>query len=315
MTEEQVPWSMRWIVDENRRDTGFAMQRRHLEDEYKVMHAEMAATHRFIGFTHYGPFPLLHVAYNGNPRGLTPRNGWQLPEVEICEAWAHCFRDPDSYLPPDKPRMLIGGSDFVNENGTWQAAHRDGRPAKKWDLIYSCLPNWLNLVQKNWDLAQLCVLRLADAGLRVLVVGRASMPGRVDHPRIDYAPQLPWAQFLRATASSRVALLPNWWDASPRVLTEALTLDVPVVVNRQILGGWKYVAEETGVFFDDESDVVEAFFSVLEAPVAPRDWFLASGYGKDATARRLAAELRALDGPPRDDLTYALPTSTRPAGK
>jgi hypothetical protein len=313
MPEDTNPWPLRWIVDRRGRDTGFAMLRRSLKATEQASFEKMAAGHRLIGFTHYGPFPLYSEAYDNRARGRPAEEGWQRPEVRACEAWAHCFRDPGRYLPPGPPRMFISGSDFVNEETAWQAGCPGGRPGKRWDLVYSCLPTWLNELQKNWDLGRACVLRLASAGLRIAVAGRAGVPGLPPHPNIDYLPQLPWETFMQVTASCRVAFLPNWWDASPCVITQALAVDVPVLVNRRILGGWKYVAAQTGAFFDDESDVVEAFFSILDGDLHPRDWLREAGYGLGASARRLAAELRALGGPGSvDDLTFALPTSELP---
>ena len=101
-------------------------------------------------------------------------------------------------------------------------------------------------------------------------------------------------------------------DASPRALTEAIALDVPVLVNRQILGGWKYVEPETGRFFDDDDDVVSAFFDCLASSFQPRQWLLDHGYGQDGAARRLAAELQTLVGRSEKQLNYALPTSQPP---
>jgi glycosyltransferase involved in cell wall biosynthesis len=313
MPEDSLPWALRWIVDSSRRDTGFAMLRRGIQRRDRATFDKMAADHRMIGFTHYGPFPLYHEAYGRHMRGKGRQEAWERPEVKACEAWAHCFRDPDHYLPPGMPRMLVSGSDFINDTAAIGAAWADGRPAKRWDLVYSCLPTWLNDLQKNWDLARSCIVRLAEAGARVVVAGRSGVPGAPLHPNIDYLPQLPWREFMRVTASARVAFLPNCWDASPWVLSEALALDVPVLVNRQILGGWKYVAPETGVFFDDETDVVDAFFALLGIPVHPHDWLLANGYGQERAARRLAAELRALGGDSRAaELSYAVPTSSPP---
>ncbi|HTZ30350.1 MAG TPA: hypothetical protein VMC83_40530 [Streptosporangiaceae bacterium] len=312
MPDEGIPWPLRWIVDERGRDTGFAMLRRGIEAGQRRQFDTVAADHRLVGFTHYGPFPLYHEAYDGR-LGRNPRAGWERAEVKACVSWAHCFRDPDHYLPPGISRMMISGSDFVDENAVWQMALDGGRPLKRWDLVYCCLPTWLNELQKNWDLARSCVVRLADAGARVAVVGRISMPGLPDHPNIDYLPQLPWRALIRVTAAASIAFVPSWWDASPRVITEALAIDVPVLVNRQILGGWKYVTPETGAFFGDDADVVESFFAVLDAECHPRDWLLANGYGKDEAARRFAAELRALGEPECGEPTYALPTSDRPA--
>ena len=54
---------------------------------------------------------------------------------------------------------------------------------------------------------------------------------------------------------SKFIFLPNEKDASPMVLTEALASDVPTLLNKNILGGWKYINNETGEFFNDENDL------------------------------------------------------------
>jgi hypothetical protein len=75
----------------------------------------------------------------------------------------------------------------------------------------------------------------------------------------------------------RVLFAPNVHDASPRVLAEAMCLDVPILVNRHILGGWKYVNNNTGAFFGSEDDVVDAFKGILAAQeqgqLRPREWY------------------------------------------
>ena len=75
----------------------------------------------------------------------------------------------------------------------------------------------------------------------------------------------------------RILFAPNLHDASPRVLAEALCLDVPILVNRHILGGWKYVTNATGAFFGGEHDVVDAVRVLLSerrrAELQPRRWF------------------------------------------
>ena len=61
------------------------------------------------------------------------------------------------------------------------------------------------------------------------------------------------------------------------MLAEALCLNVPIVVNSRIIGGWKYVNEYTGEFFDDTTNVVAAFKRLFsperQAELFPRDWF------------------------------------------
>lgn len=81
----------------------------------------------------------------------------------------------------------------------------------------------------------------------------------------------------QCNVACRVLFAPNVHDASPRVLAEALSLDVPILVNRHIVGGWKYVNSETGAFFDSADNVVPAFTDIMGCLQAgqlhPRDWF------------------------------------------
>jgi glycosyltransferase involved in cell wall biosynthesis len=49
--------------------------------------------------------------------------------------------------------------------------------------------------------------------------------------------------------SCKFVLLPNTADASPRLLTEPIIRGVPIVVNENIYGGWKYVSDGNGSLF------------------------------------------------------------------
>ena len=58
---------------------------------------------------------------------------------------------------------------------------------------------------------------------------------------------------------------------------EALCLDLPIVVNKHIVGGWKYVNQYTGKFFSDASDVVGVYRTLRSAhqtaELFPREWY------------------------------------------
>ncbi len=114
-----------------------------------------------------------------------------------------------------------------------------------------------------------------------------------DVPGVETRGELPWDQLMACLAQSRVAFFPNVLDASPVFLTEALCLDVPIVVNQRILGGWKYVRLETGRFFTGADDVAGAVTACLTERFAPRAWFRAH-HGPGHAAGRLAAFLDAV---------------------
>ena len=56
-----------------------------------------------------------------------------------------------------------------------------------------------------------------------------------------------------------------------------MCLDVPILVNEHIIGGWKYVNEDTGAFFDSVDNVVEAYKGIMArqqtGELHPRQWF------------------------------------------
>jgi hypothetical protein len=65
----QLPWPLRYFVDEGGHETGFAMLRGTVGPGAVGAFDQMAATRRMIGFTHLGPFPLLHEGYGS---GIAP---------------------------------------------------------------------------------------------------------------------------------------------------------------------------------------------------------------------------------------------------
>merc|ERR1711972_256802 len=90
---------------------------------------------------------------------------------------------------------------------------------------------------------------------------------------------------------SRFAFLPQIHDASPRVSTQALSHDVPLLMNRNIMGGWKYVNNQTGEFFHDMSDFRQSLERILhkaDTPggYEPRKWVL-EHYGNKHSGARL----------------------------
>jgi glycosyltransferase involved in cell wall biosynthesis len=163
-------------------------------------------------------------------------------------------------------------------------------------VVYVCGYGRLHEVTKNWALARTLLGVLGTTlGLRILVVGRHGADGvTVGRGRLDVVGELPWVDLMQCVARSRLALFPNTTDPSPRLLAEALCLDVPVLVNRNILGGWKYVASATGAFFSNEVELLAGARALLDGAWTPRDWF-AARFGPRRAGERLATFLATLD--------------------
>ncbi len=83
--------------------------------------------------------------------------------------------------------------------------------------------------------------------------------------------------FMKTIDRAEFFFLPNLSDASPRVAAEALCRNTPLLMNYHIAGGWKYINEQTGVFFygvDDFLPAVERLRALKAAgKLRPRAWF------------------------------------------
>ena len=90
---------------------------------------------------------------------------------------------------------------------------------------------------------------------------------------------------------SRFAFVPQMHDASPRVATQALIHNVPLLMNKHISGGWKYVTEQTGEFFHDMSDFRHSLDRILRGTsipghYTPRAW-VRRHFGNENSGERL----------------------------
>ena len=96
------------------------------------------------------------------------------------------------------------------------------------------------------------------------------------HTLMETTDFLDYNKFIKQYEKCRFIFVPNLLDASPRVLTEALCFNLPCIVNKNILGGWKYVNEKTGMLFNDENDfenVLKVFQSKFNT-FTPREYFI-----------------------------------------
>ena len=65
-------------------------------------------------------------------------------------------------------------------------------------------------------------------------------------------------------ANTKIVLVTSVYDASPRILTQALFMNASIMVNTNIIGGFKYANPMTGQLFLNEEDVVDKVKEQLE---------------------------------------------------
>ena len=87
---------------------------------------------------------------------------------------------------------------------------------------------------------------------------------------------------------SRFLFVPAVYDASPRVITEAMSLNVPVLMNENIVGGWKYICKETGVFFSGISSLKGSVVELMSNlnTYTPRS-YIQQHYGRQISGKQL----------------------------
>jgi hypothetical protein len=216
--------------------------------------------------------------------------------LNMCKAWCYCFKDP--FLFNGKPSLEISESDFTNPK--WY--HLNGK--KKYDFIYVCLDDktthchkgWQSY-NRNWKLAKLLIpIMCKKYNLKGIVVGRTNCGlEKQCNGNLEVKPFQKYWKFIKILKSCRFLFLPNVYDASPRILSEALTCDIPAIVNKNILGGWKYVNDKTGIFFNNEEDFEKSLRVLLNNldSYKPRDWF-SKHYGPVNSGKRLKKFLKEI---------------------
>ena len=252
--------------------------------------------YRIIGITSYLQFP--GPVHNSHDPAAEEDMSWY---IDKCKAWLYCGRTPIKVFGWSTiPRIQMAQSDFTNPSGV-----KPKGLEKKWDFIYICLndnkdtcPEGWNSVNRNWELAKRCFpIMCLEYGLRGLIVGRQGC--KIDstlEPYLDRKEFIPYYEFVDHLEMAKFTFLPNIQDASPRILTESLCKNNPVLVNHNIHGGWKYVTPHTGEFFTGPEDIRPALDRLTKHydEYTPRAYFKAH-YGPLHTGPKLAHFLRQAD--------------------
>ena len=112
--------------------------------------------------------------------------------------------------------------------------------------------------------------------LKVLVIGRLKCGLKEKYgDNIELLDYMPYHEFQAKLKESRFLFVPNIYDASPRVVSEAITKDIPVLMNMNIVCGAKYINYETGEFFTDEHDIRLSLKKLLakKDKISPKNWW------------------------------------------
>eukprot|EP00933_Yihiella_yeosuensis_P017545 TRINITY_DN14623_c1_g2_i1.p1 TRINITY_DN14623_c1_g2~~TRINITY_DN14623_c1_g2_i1.p1 ORF type:complete len:238 (+),score=32.83 TRINITY_DN14623_c1_g2_i1:1-714(+) len=210
---------------------------------------------------------------------------------------------PEEAFPDNIPRILMSQSDFSLP----EYPERDYSIPRKYDFtlsgsdqdVYQDCVGWSSYA-KNWSFVKEALeVMCGEFKLKGVLVATkskdASRACTIPKSCKGLMKQTTYLErqsdFFDYLKQSRFSFLPQVHDASPRVSTQALALDVPVLMNKNIKGGWKYVNEKTGEFFNDMSDFRDSLRKILKnADVykhyEPRKW-VHDNYGNKNSGKRL----------------------------
>lgn len=205
-------------------------------------------------------------------------------------------------FPSHVKTLLMSQSDF----NLPKHSYRDYSVPRKYDFtfsgtdqdIYNGCKGWSSFA-KNWSFVEKALEVMCGefkmTGVLVATIDkqndlRCKIPDSCKG-LITQTQYIPQPQLYHYMEQSKFLFLPQIHDASPRVSSQALALDTPLLMNAFISGGWKYLNNKTGESFHDMYDFRSALKKILrnadiKKHYEPRKW-VTSHYGNQNAGRRL----------------------------
>ena len=244
-----------------------------------------------FGITAYKSFPNRELM--DSTEGEYERND-TFDYVSKIRDWLCCFKNAEDNGFTDFNRLIdISESDFYD-------AENDSvlNIPKKYDFIYICnkdgdncpLDGW-NAFNRNFELAKKCFpIMCSEFGLKGLIVGREDCGLEKEEygKYLEIVGWLDWMTLQEKMRESKFLFVPNIYDASPRVVAECLIKNLQVLMNRNIVCGFKYINYYTGELFNNENDVRQALTNLLAKPakVSSKKWW-SENYSQEKSQKRL----------------------------
>lgn len=252
-------------------------------DKRHIFHDLKKQGYLMVGISSHGHFPFLNQNDCLNNAFLYELTTSGMKNIlNQMDCWLTCSKIP---VPYNIPQFEFSESDCPN----METIAPKGLE-KRYDVIYNAGSDGPHhYYHKNWPLAVKCIKKMKKAGLKILVVGRTSSRGAIKdkYKRIEYKPFTTWNEFIDLIEVSRVMFISSVSDASPRILTESLCKGTPILVNKDIFGGWKYVNENTGAFFSSKKDVMPALNNIFMKAYDTRQWFLDNYYRNNVSIKQM----------------------------
>ncbi len=227
---------------------------------------------------------------------------------KIVKGWCHPFRRPEQYLPKGTSSILLPESDFMDPAFVLCSPIK----RRKHDYFYFTLNAKAGIRHKGLyqfieSLPTLCkhklkgliVVYFPNAGLKKAFKVRLTL--RQKNILKDAAPFLTYhwgllkpIQMNEAMQSCKFGFFPNTVDNSPRLISESLIRNIPILVNKEIHGGWHYVHQQSGSLFGVKT-LDKAIDFMMTQNFSPRDFFT-SNFGFEKSAAKLSKFVSGIFG-------------------
>ena len=306
------------VVNENGEFVDVILVRHFFMDkEHKKLFEKYKAEILFLGIMSYEKFPLV----SPNPWSYEPSPDEDY--LSMFPGWFNMYRNPEEIFKNAKHNDGTAGngveikvldmsqSDFDFPRIHYEEEVRDSKHVKQFDFTYvmsdlsisasdedqQC-DSW-GAFAKNWTFVRDHALDIMCGELNmtgVLILTKDKESGKACkipascQGKILQTPFLHHSEVLDYIRQSRFLFLPQICDASPRVATEAMSLNVPLLMNHNIVGGWKYINNHTGEFFHDQTDLKEKIGKLMETlPMYTPRQYLLSEYGRKNAGPKMKA--------------------------
>ena len=258
----------------------------------------------FLGLSSYSEFP----GPVSNPHDVLhdPKNkAWtDYDYFQLTRGWLSCFQEENNkkWIKQGFPQVNIAESDFAN----YEQHKPDPTVKKEYDFIYICLKDgdkkpedkdcplgWQGHLRSWITVKKLLDIMCKQYKLKGLLIGRVGceIPPQC-HQLMELTDFMEYHTFIKQFNRCKFILTASFQDASPRTASEAMCFNLPVLMNKNILGGWQYMNDKTGSFYDPDNldefpQTLEKFLKKLNNnEYTPREWFI-QNYGKYNSGKRL----------------------------
>ena len=207
---------------------------------------------------------------------------------KISSVWLHPWQHPDKYLSSSIKQYCFSESDFVDP----VMFSKINTESKSWDYCYFTVGGDDGIEHKGYNVFKRLLPSLSTYKGHVIIYGKLPKFPKKEIKRLRNVGIKVSTKCFNASQveniilKSRFGLFPNIKDCSPRMIPECLIRNVPVLVNNDIWGGWKYINDNTGKLFGIKT-FEKCIKQVLSNNFSPRSDFMAQ-YGMLNSSKKLS---------------------------